>query len=86
MSTEAKRLTWKDGRYNTMDGFAGPGNGVRLFSVTWHTCREDPNWLMHCDLPGFKGKEWKDDDKDALQAKAETMLAAWLELIGGRQS
>lgn len=80
-----KRLTWTDREYTT-DGAAGPGKGTRLFSITWRNRREDPNWLMRCDLPGFTGKEWKDDDKDALQARAETLLGTWLDLIGGKAS
>lgn len=87
MSDEKKALlSWEDGQYNTSDGKAGPGKGVRLFTISWHSRRDDPDWLMRCDLPGFAGKEWKDDDRDALQARAETVLSTWLDLIGGRQS
>ncbi len=82
MSKQVKCLTWEDGRYSTLDGKAGPGKGVRLFTISWHSRRADPNWLMHCDLPGFADKEWKNDDKEALQATAEAVLATWLELIG----
>jgi hypothetical protein len=81
--TEKKtRLTWIEHPYSN-DGSAG---GVRLFSITWHTHREDPNWVMRCYLPGLTGQEWKGDDKDALLARAEELLGFWLAKVGGDKS
>jgi hypothetical protein len=73
-------LTWEPGSYNTHTGSAG---GVRLFSVTWKSRREDPNYLMRSDLPGYEGREWKDDDREKLQARAEQLLSQWLAKVGG---
>jgi hypothetical protein len=80
MSEQKTRLTWEDGQYNTKNGSAG---GLRLFAVTWKSRREDPNWLMRCELIGFTGREWKDDDITVLQAKAEQLLATWLAKVNG---
>jgi hypothetical protein len=82
VSDEKTRLTWQDEHYS-LDGRAGPGRGVRLFSITWHNTKADPDWLMRSDLPGFAAKTWKDDDQDALQARAEVALAQWLAMING---
>lgn len=73
-------LTWKPGQYNTHTGSAAD---LRLFSVTWKSRREDPNWLMRSDLPGFEGREWKNDDLAELQGLASAVLAAWLSKITG---
>jgi hypothetical protein len=73
-------LTWAQGQYSTHTGTAG---GIRLFSINWKTRREDPNWLMRCDLPGYAGQEWKDDDMDALQASAEEVAAEWIAAVTG---
>jgi hypothetical protein len=86
MPKQVKRLTWKDGQYSTTEGFAGRGQGVRLFAITWKSRREAPNWLMRCDLPGFTGQEWKDNDKDVLKSRAEAILASWLESVGSAVS
>jgi len=82
MSEVKARLTWVKGDYATY-GNGGPGKGVRLFSISYRTARTEPSWKMRCDLPGFTSKEWKDDDEAVLQAKAEQLLANWLDLIGG---
>jgi hypothetical protein len=41
---------------------------------------------MRCDLPGFTGQEWKDNDKDVLKSRAEAILASWLESVGSAVS
>lgn len=80
MPETRNRLTWADGQYATQNGYAA---NLRLFAVTWKSRREDPNWLMRSDLPGFAGREWKGDDIDVLKAKAEELLAAWLATVNG---
>lgn len=75
---KGERLTWEDGAHTSCNGFAG---GFRLFSITWKSRRQEPNWLMRCDLPGLAGKEWKNDDLDALKAEAADLLAAWLRRV-----
>ncbi len=74
------RLTWKDGTYSSSSGSAG---GIRLFGISYRTIRSDPSWLMRTELPGYQGKTWRSDDKDDLHAKAEKILAHWLEKVGG---
>jgi hypothetical protein len=74
------RITWQAGQHTTHYGMAG---GLRLFSITWRSRREDPNWLMRSDLPGHTGHEWRNDDMPALQAQAERILADWLTRVGG---
>lgn len=80
MSEIKTRLTWEDGQYTTKNGKAGD---LRLFAITWKSRREEPNWLMRCDLPGYTGREWKHDDETVLQAKAETLLDTWLARVNG---
>jgi hypothetical protein len=80
MDESKARLTWQAGQYTTHHGTAG---GLRLFSITWKSRREEPNWLMRTDLPGHAGREWKNDDMAALQAQAERILADWLTRVGG---
>jgi hypothetical protein len=76
------RLTWIEDPYS----YVGSAGDVRLFSVTWRSRREDPCWLMRSELPGFTGREWKADDKDALLARAEELLGFWLAKVGGDKS
>lgn len=76
---EFTRLTWKPGPYSTCTGLA---DGLRLFGITWKSQREQPNWLMRSELPGLAGREWKDDDREKLQAEAERLLDEWLAKIG----
>jgi hypothetical protein len=71
-------ITWDKGPYNCYRGLAG---GVELFSISWRTCRSDPNWIMVCKLPGLMHKSWKDDDENVLREEAEKALADWLERV-----
>jgi hypothetical protein len=73
-------LTWEAGNYNSYVGLAG---GVRLFSITWKTRREAPDWKLRADLTGIAGREWEHDDREFLQARAEEALAAWLARVTG---
>lgn len=83
MPKQVERLTWKEGQYTSHRGSAGQGRGVELFTVTWKSRREDPDWLMRCYLPGLTSKEWKDNDLKVLQVRAEAVLSAWLESVNG---
>ncbi len=74
------RIEWQDGQYNTKYGVV---DGLRLFSITWKSRSEDPNWLMRCDLPGYDGREWKNNDDRMLKGAAESTLALWLAKVGG---
>ena len=73
-------IVWKDAPYNTKYGLVG---GLQLFAVTWKSRREDPSWLMRCELPGLLGQEWKDDDIEALKTKAAEVLEDWLRRVFG---
>lgn len=75
-------IDWKDAPYNTKYGSV---RGLQLFAVTWKSRREDPNWLMRCELPGHAGREWKDDDIEALKTQAAKVLEGWLRQVFGIQ-
>jgi hypothetical protein len=77
--SDVKRLTWQDAQHTTKHGRAG---SLRLFTITWKSRREEPNWLMRCDLPGHAGHEWKDDNMVVLQVQAERILDKWLVQVG----
>lgn len=73
-----KRITWKDSYY----GFV---NGIRLFTISRHVVRSDPGWIMQTELPGkWKNAPWMDDDKKALEAKAEEILEVFVKKMGAR--
>ena len=74
-------LTWKEGSYSSHVGEAA--GGLRLFGITWKSRREDPDWLMRTELPGYAGHEWRDNDRARLQGIAEDVLAAWIAQVTG---
>ena len=74
------RLTWNEGRHISVSGVAGD---IPLFSINWKTQRDHPDWQMRTELPGFAGKVWEDDDRDALKAQAEQVLGEWLARVNG---
>lgn len=70
-------ITWKRDKY----GEAGIVNGLRLFSINW-SVRRDEKWVLRTTLPGFKnGRELAKGNQDALKAKAEKALGAWLDRV-----
>jgi hypothetical protein len=75
-------VTWEPSKYAGHRGFAG---GIELFTVAWHTRREEPTYSMRTDLPG-QGGEDKSDDLEELKAIAERRLAAWLTRVTGSAS
>jgi hypothetical protein len=78
------KIKWQDAPYNTKYGLVGgQAGGLQLFAITWKSRREDPDWLMRCELPGYVGREWKDGDIEALKDAAESTLALWLAKVGG---
>ena len=75
------RLTWTTGEYGVQHGWAGK---VALFTIAYRTVSSDPAHTLQSTLPGFnrRGQQWKHDDADALKAKAEKLLTAWLHACG----
>ena len=73
-------LNWREGQYTSSHGYAGP---LHVFTISWKTLREDPNWIMACSLPGLEGKRWKHDDREALRERAGRILADWLQQVFG---
>jgi hypothetical protein len=72
-------ITWKPGKYGSESGTAG---SVSLFGITYRTQREAPAWTMRTSLPGLESRQWQDDDRDVLKARAEDILGRWLARIG----
>jgi hypothetical protein len=77
------RITWTEGRHASYRGHAG---SLELFSVSWHTQRDTPDWSMRCVLPGLSHKTWQHDDWEQLKGVAEHELAAWLTRVNGGQA
>jgi hypothetical protein len=82
VSETTGRLAWTQGEYGILTGRAGK---VALFTIAYRTVRTDPEHVMQSRLPGFDGLKhrWKHDSVDALKAKAEALLAAWLKEVNG---
>lgn len=74
-----QRLTWETSRFA---GFNGRAANLQLFTIGYRTVRTDPAWTLRCALPGYDSKTWKDDDPEALYAKAERLLDRWLTQVG----
>ena len=75
-----KEIDWKDSQYATRHGSV---SGLQLFTISWKSTREDPNWVMSCSLPGLEGERWRDDHETVLIAKAREVLADWLRRVFG---
>ena len=75
-------ITWERSRYA---GYRGTAGGIELFSINWHTRREEPKYFLNSVLPGVgvPWPDWKDDDEEKLMAVAEKVLAAWLARVSG---
>lgn len=73
------RITWKSGQYSSTNGSVGR---LALFTISYKTRREDPNYTLSTILEGFKSREWKNDDEGALKAKAEQVLEAFVAELG----
>jgi hypothetical protein len=72
-------ITWKPGKYSSEQGSAG---SVGLFGITYRTKHDAPAWTMRTSLPGLQSRQWQDDDRDVLRARAEDVLGEWLARIG----
>lgn len=73
-------IVWSEGHHTTCNGRVGP---LYLFTISWKSTREDPNWVMSCALPGLEGERWKDDDENVLRERAAGVLAHWLRRVFG---
>ncbi|MFI6495995.1 hypothetical protein [Nonomuraea typhae] len=69
-----RRLRWE----SNGGGYDGLGRKrIRLFSLSFHTDRSDPKWLMRCSLPGYDGKVWKHDELDWHKDQADRLMLSW---------
>lgn len=72
-------ITWKSGQYSSTNGSVGR---LTLFTISYKTRREDPDYTLSTTLQGFKSREWKNDDEGVLKAKAEKVLEAFVAELG----
>jgi len=77
------RITWKNGSFASICGTVG---GIEVFTINWHTHREDPDYFLRSDLPGIETAQARDDDPERLKAIAEERYAAWLARMSGATS
>jgi hypothetical protein len=79
----APLITWHEGAYT---GFRGTVGTVRqaLFGISWHTIREDADWVLTSSLPGMHTARASDNDRAALYTLAEEWLAEWVASIGAQ--
>lgn len=73
-------ITWADGQFASIRGTVG---GVEVFTINWHTSREDPRYFLRSDLPGIETAQARDDDAEKLKAIAGERYAAWLARMSG---
>ncbi len=74
------RIHWIKNKYG--DYIGGVNRQGGLFSITWHTKRDDPNWLLRTTLPSMGHLRAKDDDENMLKLEAEAWLADFVASLG----
>lgn len=76
---ERQLLTWEPTKHAGWRGVAG---GAVFFTISWHTRRGDPDYVLRSEFPGIS-LDAKDDDPELLRARAGEAMAAWAAQLGG---
>lgn len=79
---ERQLLTWEAGDFSSHRGSV---MGTDLFTISWHTRREDPDYAMRSLLPGMY-ETWSDDSLERLKEIAEAVLSTWITRVTGSAS
>ena len=81
----SNRIRWVAGRYSGWSGMPGTSK-IAMFTITWHTRRGDPAWLLRGELPGMTHLTAMNDDEKVLQAEAERWLDTFIKRISAAQA
>ena len=71
------QIEWVQGNHTT----TGSLGGISIWSISWHTRRDSPDWVLRCTLPGIR-QIAECATTDEAKARAQRQLAAFLKKIG----